>query len=98
MGMIIKEVKRPWIKSTSYQGARNNDTSFYRTKEWIATRKAFLASNPDCIECGKKAQMVDHKTRILDGGSKTDWNNLQPMCNSCHARKSAQERNRLYKK
>jgi len=96
--MKINELKRPWIKSTSYQGARNNDTSFYRTSEWIRVRKEFLSSNPNCCICGNKAQMVDHKKRILDGGDKINWNNLQPMCNSCHASKSAKERNLLYKK
>lgn len=42
--------------------------------------------------------MVDHKVRILDGGDKFDWSNLQAMCNKCHAAKSARESNESRKK
>lgn len=96
--MKIESLRRPWSKTTSSQGARNNDSSFYRTTQWRNTRAAFLISNPNCTECGQKAEMVDHKTRILDGGSKLDRSNLQSMCNKCHASKSAKERNQIYKK
>jgi len=58
--------------------------------------------NKFCVECWKKGkivdmQMVDHKDRIRAGGSKTDYTNLQSMCNKCHAAKSANERNELHK-
>lgn len=96
--MQIKSIKRPWIKNTRYQGARNNDTSFYRTPEWRRTRRLFLQLNPICVICGNPAQMVDHKVRILDGGGKHDYDNLQAMCNKCHAAKSARESNESRKK
>lgn len=96
--MKIEEVRRPWSKATKSQGARNNSTSFYRTPEWKKTRLSFLQSHPNCVNCGDKAQMVDHKIRILEGGSKTDWNNLQSMCNKCHASKSARESNQTRKR
>lgn len=95
--MRINDIKRPWIKSTSSQGARNNDSSFYRTPAWRKTRLDFLQAHRNCVICGDPAQMVDHKKRILDGGDKYDWNNLQAMCNKCHASKSARERNKLDK-
>jgi 5-methylcytosine-specific restriction enzyme A len=96
--MKIESIKRPWMKNTQTQGARNNNTDFYRTPAWRKTRADFLNSNPYCINCGNKAEMVDHKKRILEGGDKLSWDNLQPMCNKCHASKSAKERNELYRK
>jgi len=89
--MRIESIRRPGQSKS--QGTRNNDTSFYRTTAWRNTRQAFLNSNPLCVNCGNPAQMVDHKKRILDGGDKLDWNNLQAMCNKCHASKSARESN-----
>lgn len=91
--MIIQDIRK-----NRSQGTRNNDTRFYRTPEWRRTRAAFLQSHPNCVECGKKAEMVDHRKRILDGGEKHDWNNLQAMCNKCHASKSAKESNESRKK
>lgn len=97
--MIINTIKRPWMKNTSQgQGARNNDTRFYRTPVWRKTRLSFLQSHPDCVNCGNKAEMVDHKVQIIKGGDKLDWNNLQSMCNKCHAAKSARESNESRKR
>jgi 5-methylcytosine-specific restriction protein A len=96
--MQINSIKRPWVKGTSSQGARNNDSSFYRTPEWRRTRAAFLQVNPSCVVCGVPAQMVDHKVQLIKGGAKHDWSNLQPMCNKCHASKSARESNESKRK
>jgi 5-methylcytosine-specific restriction protein A len=53
-------------------------------------------SEPLCRSCylngiDTPAQVVDHVRPISEGGSKTDSNNLQPLCNSCHNRKSGSE-------
>lgn len=97
--MKIESINRPWLKSgEKSQGVRNNDRSFYNTPEWRRTRAQFLTSNQYCVKCGAKAEMVDHKQRILDGGDKHNWNNLQAMCNRCHASKSARESNETRKK
>ena len=66
---------------------RKGDRSFYQTSAWRNTRNAFMAAHPYCIECGKPANVADHKIRIADGGSELDWSNLQPMCSSCHNKK-----------
>lgn len=35
--------------------------------------------------------MVDHITPINNGGEPLDSDNLQSLCNTCHARKRSQE-------
>lgn len=101
--MEINQKNRPWLKTTK-QGNRYQKPSswFYHSSEWKRIRAAKLAKDPycECDNCkGKKipAQMVDHIRRIEEGGSMTDFNNLQSMTNSCHARKSAIESNKSRK-
>jgi 5-methylcytosine-specific restriction protein A len=98
--MIIPERKRPWIKRTQ---TRYNPDPWYNSAEWKATRARKLELNPfcECDQCaGKrvKAEMVDHIQPIKEGGSRTDMSNLQSLTNRCHARKSAQDKNRKYNK
>lgn len=102
--MIVKSIKRPWIKS--YQGTvyRTVSTFDYTNPKWRALRAWKLSVNPfcECDQCvGKKtpADMVDHKRRIEDGGDPYDKNNLQSMkSHPCHDRKRAREKNEKYAK
>jgi 5-methylcytosine-specific restriction endonuclease McrA len=75
------------IRKQSSHNRRNGDRSFYQSSAWTKTRNAFIAANPKCIQCGKPANVADHKVRIKDGGSALDWSNLQAMCSSCHNKK-----------
>jgi len=55
----------------------------------------YLAKNPLCAECEKAGRLtpateVHHIVAIADGGSDRD-ENLQPLCKSCHSRKTAKE-------
>ena len=73
--------------------------SFYKTPEWLFTRRRQLSIQPFCEECLKegkaaKATMVDHIVPIKQGGDKFACNNLQSLCWSCHSRKSAKEGSR----
>lgn len=43
---------------------------------------------PKCVSCGQAATEVDHIVPIDRGGSNSH-SNLQSMCKSCHARKTA---------
>jgi 5-methylcytosine-specific restriction endonuclease McrA len=58
-----------------------------------------MISNEYCIQCYnelgelKEMHTVDHIKRIEDGGSSTDFRNLQSLCKRHHAIKSANERN-----
>ena len=65
---------------------------FYNSKRWRDTSKSFLKNNPLCVVCSYPAQITDHIKEIKDGGSKYDWENLQPLCKSCHNSKTAEEK------
>ena len=85
------------IKPFANRGNRTEDNSkFYKSRAWQHIRLQVLMSEPLCRSCylngiDTPAQVVDHVRPISDGGSRTDSNNLQPLCNSCHNRKSGRE-------
>lgn len=59
---------------------------------WRKERKSFLERNPLCVECGRLANVVDH--RIPHKGDESlfyNQSNWQPMCTSCHNRKTRLE-------
>lgn len=54
-------------------------------------------TDPYCELCELRGELVDaaevdHIRRIEDGGQRYAWGNLQSLCKSCHAKKSASER------
>jgi 5-methylcytosine-specific restriction protein A len=68
----------------------------YHTTRWRELRLNVLQCSPLCATCEQLglitlAQMVDHIKPVRLGGEFWDVNNLQPLCNSCHAVKSAKE-------
>jgi 5-methylcytosine-specific restriction enzyme A len=70
----------------------------YNTTHWRNLRASVLQGSPLCAACDAVglvtlAQMVDHINPVRLGGEFWDTENLQPLCNSCHASKSAKERN-----
>lgn len=69
----------------------------YNTQQWRNVRELVLQQQPLCQACEAVglltlAQMVDHIKPVRLGGEFWDRDNLQPLCNSCHASKSARER------
>ena len=101
--MRISNIKRPW---TNMAQRRYNADPFYQSQEWKRTKQAFKLSytefngqrisNTLCLECYKEGKVkpghsIDHIVRIKDGGSRTDFNNLQNLCEHHHASKSAKE-------
>jgi 5-methylcytosine-specific restriction protein A len=59
-------------------------------------RESVLRDEPLCRQCRDNgiitvAQMVDHIEPVRLGGSFTSLDNLQPLCNRCHASKSGKE-------
>ena len=104
--MKIESIKRPWVKLQN----RSNPDPFYKSNMWKKIRQSFKLGkttlsdgrevpNTLCIECYKQGIVkemyaVDHIIRIKDGGSRTDLNNLQGLCERHHAIKSAEEGNR----
>ena len=69
----------------------------YHTKQWKALRLAILRDEPTCRECReagaiKLATVIDHIRPVRLGGAMWNEDNLQPLCLSCHQRKSRSER------
>jgi 5-methylcytosine-specific restriction protein A len=67
------------------------------TRQWAKARLQFLKEHPLCAECLRnervtEATVVDHITPHR-GDMNLFWNrnNWQPLCASCHGRKTAKE-------
>lgn len=60
--------------------------------KWQRESKAFLADHPFCAACDSPATVVDHITPHK-GDQHLFWDrgNWQPLCTSCHSRKTARE-------
>jgi 5-methylcytosine-specific restriction protein A len=60
-------------------------------ERWRRFRLWYLKLHPVCAHCGRAANEVDHIQPLRDGGEKYDLENLQPLCKSCHSRKTQAE-------
>ena len=97
-----KGSKKPWIKyqdlgkpkRQTWKGNEHQDASFYNSRAWRRLRAWTLAGEPMCRSCNKVATVVDHILPIRLGGERMDPENLQPLCASCHNKKSRSERGR----
>lgn len=72
---------------------------FYNTYQWQRLRNAYLHSHPLCADCAKenktqRANEIDHIIPISEGGSSTDWSNLQALCKHHHSLKTRHENKR----
>jgi 5-methylcytosine-specific restriction enzyme A len=57
---------------------------------WHKVSKLVRRNEPVCRLCKNAlAQMVDHIVPLKQGGERLALENLQPICNSCHARKTS---------
>ena len=77
----------------------NSNYSFYNSWAWRKVSKLFLLENPLCLHCqaigiDTPAKVTDHITPINKGGDKLEQNNFQPLCESCHNKKSSSEASR----
>jgi len=98
MPTIKKHTRRPWLKEKKpFEGFIHHNTAFYQSTGWRRLRALKLSEQPLCEECLRAgrttpAQMVDHIVPINKGGAKLTMDNLQSLCNACHARKSAADK------
>lgn len=80
------------------RGKSSQYHNLYDSVLWRKTRKAFLKKYPVCFICGKPATIADH---IIPhrGDLSLFYNegNLQPLCQSCHSRKTMAENNNFNK-
>lgn len=66
-------------------------TRIYSTKRWRLLRRAILTAEPLCRDCGAIATDVDHIVPMEEGGEAWAPANLQPLCSTCHGRKTNRE-------
>ena len=64
----------------------------YNSRRWRSEKAEFLKQYPYCFVCGGKADTVDH-IKPHKGNVELFWNkaNWQPLCKSCHSRKTLKE-------
>ena len=92
-----KGTPKPWMaKRQTFAGNKGEDSDFYNSRDWRKLRAYILSGEPLCRECSQVATVVDHIEPIRLGGSKWSHENLQPLCTSCHNKKSRSERGREY--
>ncbi|NQW09557.1 MAG: HNH endonuclease [Alphaproteobacteria bacterium] len=74
------DARRPSARQRGYDG------------KWERESKAYLAAHPQCVSCGSPASLVDH-VQPHRGDRRLFWSrsNWQPMCASCHGRKTVRE-------
>lgn len=51
---------------------------------WERARRMYLARHPVCERCGRPATLVHHQQRLVDGGARLDFDNLEALCAACH--------------
>jgi len=79
------------------RGKSSKYHSLYESLRWRKESKEFLKKYPTCFVCGKPAKITDHI--IPHRGDVTlfyDSNNWQPMCWSCHSRKTLKENDNFH--
>ena len=96
MPNLPKGKNRPWIPKKRKVYGQIDNSAFYQSKQWRALRNWYIKQNPLCEMCKRKGitksgNCVDHIKPVTLGGHKVNENNLQTLCNRCHAKKSAQE-------
>tara|TARA_R100000655_G_scaffold71369_3_gene109780 strand:+ start:9422 stop:9820 length:399 start_codon:yes stop_codon:yes gene_type:complete len=63
---------------------------------WSKVSKLVRRNEPICRMCKSAlAEMVDHIKPLKEKGERLDLDNLQPLCNKCHAIKTRKDYERL---
>lgn len=99
---IPKREKKVDILNINKSRAAPEMMAFYNSKPWRSLRRYKIQMNPLCEKCESKGltepgKEIDHVTAIRDGGARLSLHNLQTLCRSCHASKSAHEREKRKK-
>ena len=57
-----------------------------RGGSWSRMSKAYRKAHPICQRCNERAATQTHHIKHLaDGGELLDWDNLEALCDACHA-------------
>ena len=71
---------------------RGGTDPFYYSTAWLKCRKHVLSHFPLCCVCDEPASVVDHIVPRSKGGADFLLSNLQSMCQRCHNKKRAEEK------
>lgn len=76
-----------------YAGAERPNEAFYHSTEWRKMSSDWIGAHPECVVCGATDNLVcDHiEAPRGDPVLQRDGNNLQTLCRSCSAKKTAAE-------
>jgi 5-methylcytosine-specific restriction protein A len=80
----------PEVEAQAYDRRRGTAAQRGYGARWQKRRGIFLRQHPLCAQCSAPATDVDHITPKRQGGS-DDESNLQPLCATCHSRKTNRE-------
>ena len=75
-------------RRAAYDQARGSAAERGYDAAWQQRRSRYLRTHHHCAMCGQMATHVDHILPLAMGGTHDDAN-LQPLCASCHSRKTA---------
>ncbi len=87
-------------KNSEYDERRRNKKHdrFYHSKEWKGPRNKIMEKHGGlCLWCERigltvKAKVVDHIIPLsVDWSLRAELFNLQPLCDPCHAKKTAED-------
>ena len=107
MPRLDNKKRLPWEINDRPKGnyTKDKDLLKWYWGPWRRLRKNFWIHECErqgighalCVSCEKKGRItlatdVDHITPISKGGDKEDFDNMQALCKSCHAKKSRTER------
>jgi 5-methylcytosine-specific restriction protein A len=91
--------RRRWREYQRRRPDRRVVKQIYHTARWQKVRRLILSREPLCRPCKAAglvvaAVQVDHIKPVDAGGAPFDSENLQPLCFSCHSRKTLEENRR----
>lgn len=73
---------------------QNDLMKFYNSSRWRKLSKQVLNEHYYvCRRCGEDATLADHIVPVrVDWNKRLDINNIQPLCESCHAIKTIEDK------
>lgn len=92
---LHKDKEATYGKRPTPERKKSNQWHYlYNSARWRNTSREFLKKYPICFICGAPAQVADHiQPHRGNLDLFYDPDNLQPLCNRCHSRKTLEENN-----
>ena len=80
----------------NYNTIDQSNNNLYNSRKWRKFSKQFKIENPLCKKCLQEGRTTpsyvsDHIQPIRKGGAIWDKNNLQALCKTCNAKKTAKD-------